>query len=118
MLAAAALSPWLSCAFTTKVTERTSRQRKISFDFHSRETAVYASTSSPEDCGCDDAVVPTITTYSGKPGSEALEIPDLRAAIQSPLIFNVNGERLRIDDVIGAPDDDLVSVVVFLRSLG
>jgi hypothetical protein len=67
--------------------------------------------SSTKDCGCEQVV------FSGKPSDAALDL-DARKAIVGSSVLSVNRDEVKIDDLIGAPSKNIVSVVVFLRSLG
>lgn len=64
-----------------------------------------------EDCGCEQVV------FSGKPSDVARDL-DARQAIVGSSVLSVNRDEVKIDDLIGAPSKNRVSVVVFLRSLG
>ena len=67
--------------------------------------------TTPEDCGCQE------TIFSGKP-SEIARGSNPREAIRQSSIFSVDGEEVTIDDLIGVPSEDQISIVIFLRSLG
>lgn len=65
-----------------------------------------------ENCGCQ-----VETVFSGKP-SEIARGLNPREAVRDIPFFSVNGDVVTMDDVIGKPGEEKVSVVVFLRSLG
>jgi len=67
--------------------------------------------SSTEDCGCEQVL------FSGKPSDAARDL-DARQAIVGSSVLSVNRDEVKMDDLIGAPSKNGVSVVVFLRSLG
>jgi hypothetical protein len=62
------------------------------------------------DCACK-------TSFSGSP-SEIARKSNPREVIRSDTLFKLSGEAVKIDDLIGEPSSDQVSIVVFLRSLG
>lgn len=66
-----------------------------------------------DDCGCQ--VVKT--RYGGVPSELAQNI-NHRQAIQENPVYNARGESIKLDVLIGEPDGEKVSIVVFLRSLG
>jgi hypothetical protein len=71
--------------------------------------------SSDEDCGCGP------TVFDGKPPTSAIrDTIDHRAVIGSLPLYNVDGEKTSIDDIIGYAKENpnKTSLVVFLRSLG
>jgi hypothetical protein len=70
-----------------------------------------AMASLTEDCGCEKVA------FSGKPSDAARDL-DARQAILGSSVLSVNRDEVKIDDLIGAPSKNAVSVVVFLRSLG
>jgi hypothetical protein len=70
-----------------------------------------AMASVTEDCGCQE------TVFSGKP-SEIARTSNPREAIRKKTFFSVNGDEVTMDDLIGKPSEEQISVVVFLRSLG
>lgn len=59
----------------------------------------------------------TTTTFEGKPTERAMNM-DLREQVRKGSFFNVNGDSVTIDELIGTPSESGVSIVVFLRSLG
>jgi hypothetical protein len=67
-----------------------------------------------DDCGSGDA-----TIFSGDPPQLAKEM-DIRERIRSESFLRVNGEAVRMDDLIGSPNSEHSqrSIVVCLRSLG
>jgi hypothetical protein len=72
------------------------------------------STDNADDCGC--ATAPTI--YSGKPSTYAQSINPrqlLRENNNNKPMYNVDGEEVFINTLL---DQNKVSIVVFLRSLG
>ena len=83
-------------------------------------TQTRATSLSPaeDDCGCGAEPTAIATVYSGKRSDRAMEITNIREAIRNRKFYTVNGESLTMDDIIGNPIDDRVSVVVLLRSLG
>jgi len=68
--------------------------------------------STSEDCGC-----PTPVAFSGKPPEQARML-NHREAIRKDVIYSVFGESVTMDELIGSPASEQVSIVVFLRSLG
>lgn len=70
--------------------------------------------SSVDDCGSGDA-----TIFSGDPPQLAKEM-DIRERIRAESFLRVNGEAVRMDDLIGSPNSEHSqrSIVVCLRSLG
>lgn len=65
-----------------------------------------------ENCGCQE------TIFSGKPSNKARAI-NPREEIRQKTLFSVNGEQVTMDELIGGPSEEQeVSIVVFLRSLG
>jgi hypothetical protein len=78
---------------------------------HNTFSSPLAMASSTEDCGCEKVV------FSGKPSDAARDL-DPRQAIVGSYVLSVNGDEVKIDDLIGYPSKNRVSVVVFLRSLG
>lgn len=66
-----------------------------------------------ENCGCG----PVEITFSGNPNEKARRL-DHREAIRKHSIYSTDGTKVSIDDLIGDPSNNQVSVVVFLRSLG
>jgi hypothetical protein len=71
--------------------------------------------SMKENCGCDDPV-----RYSGDPPEEIKLDFDIRQSLRSKNIYNIKGQSLTIDDILGEPDRPRkeTSIVVFFRSLG
>ena len=68
-----------------------------------------------DDCGC---ATTTATIFSGKP-SDSAKILNAREAVRQKQFFTVNGESTKMDDLIGqGTQNNNVSIVVFLRSLG
>lgn len=63
-----------------------------------------------DDCGCQ-------TEFSGKTPVTARTL-NHREAIREHPIYNVDGEPVTMDQLIGKPISNQISVVVFLRSLG
>lgn len=60
----------------------------------------------------------TNTIYEGKPTERALNL-DIRQEVRKSSFFDVNGNQVKMDELIGEPSSASgVSVVVFLRSLG
>ena len=57
------------------------------------------------------------TVYEGKPTERALNL-DIRNEIRKSSFFDVEGNSVTMDDLLGEPFQSGVSVVVFLRSLG
>ena len=57
------------------------------------------------------------TIYEGKPTERALAL-NIREEIRKSSFFDVEGNTVCMDDLIGEPSSSGVSVVVFLRSLG
>lgn len=71
--------------------------------------------SNNEDCGCGP------TVFDGKPPSSALrDAIDHRAVIGSLPLYNVDGVKTSMDDILGYGKEtpNKTSLVVFLRSLG
>jgi hypothetical protein len=64
-----------------------------------------------DDCGCQD------TIFSGKP-SEFARNTNHREDIRKHTFLSVNRDSVSMDDLIGSPSEEQISVVVFLRSLG
>jgi hypothetical protein len=65
-----------------------------------------------DDCGCQPQV-----TFSGKVPETARTL-NHREAVREHPIYNVDGESVTMDQLIGEPASDQVSIVVFLRTLG
>ena len=63
-----------------------------------------------DDCGCQ-------TEFSGKPPVTAQTL-NHREAVREHRIYNLDGETVAMDQLIGEPTMNQISVVVFLRSLG
>jgi hypothetical protein len=78
---------------------------------HNTFASPLAMVSLTEDCGCEQVV------FSGKPSDAARDL-DARQAIVGSSVLSVNRDEVKMDDLIGAPSKNRVSVVVFLRSLG
>jgi len=57
------------------------------------------------------------TVYEGKPTERALNL-DIREEVRKSSFFDVEGNFVTMDELIGEPSKSGVSVVVFLRSLG
>jgi hypothetical protein len=57
------------------------------------------------------------TIYEGKPTERALNL-DIREEIRKSSFFDVEGNTVTMDKLIGEPSQSGVSVVVLLRSLG
>lgn len=58
------------------------------------------------------------TIFEGKPTERAFNL-DIRQAVAKSSFFNVNGNPINMNDLLGEPSQSSgVSVVVFLRSLG
>ena len=84
-----------------------------------------------EDCGCpvdygddDDDLLTrssvssrTTTSFGGEPSLVARTL-DARRTVSSHLLYDARGRSVKLDDLIGRPQDDRTSIVVFLRSLG
>lgn len=84
-----------------------------------------------EDCGCpvdygddDDDLLTrssvssrTTTSFGGEPSLVARTL-DARRIVSSHLLYDARGRSVKLDDLIGRPQDDRTSIVVFLRSLG
>lgn len=71
--------------------------------------------STEAECGCASDVV-----FSGEPSLKAKGL-DLREAIRRDSVFDLNGNSVNFDDLIGEPGTktgESVAVAVFLRSLG
>jgi hypothetical protein len=64
-----------------------------------------------EDCGCADVM------FAGDPSDRAKSI-DARQALRNTKIYRVSGEPVLMDDLLGEPETNGVSIVVFMRSLG
>jgi len=73
---------------------------------------VTAMSAPTEDCGCAVDV-----KFSGKPPEVARSL-NHREVVRNQSIYNVHGKLVMLDDLIGKPTSNEVSVVVFLRSLG
>ena len=71
----------------------------------------FSTTDVVENCGCQE------TVYSGKPSDFARSL-NPREAVRGTTFFSVDGAATTMDDLIGRPTDDRLSVVVYLRSLG
>lgn len=67
-----------------------------------------------DDCGCQQEQE---TVYSGKPSESAMAL-DAREAIRNKRFLSVDGDSISMDDLIGKTNENKVSIVVFLRSLG
>jgi len=78
--------------------------------FHKNSVAMKVSSKALEttDCGC------VTTTYSGNPSDTARSM-NSRAIMNKSLVYNLNGEKTTIGDILG---ESQTSLVVFLRSLG
>jgi hypothetical protein len=86
-------------------------------------TTTLHSSNIEEDCGC---ATPTI--YTGKPSDEARNSINHRNVISKLPIYKIDGTETTIDDILlpsdgndggnDSGDNDNVSLVVFLRSLG
>jgi hypothetical protein len=72
---------------------------------------VTAMSTMQEDCGCQD------TLYSGKPSEIARQL-NPREAIRKHSFLSVDGDQVHMDDLIGQPSEEKISVLVLLRSLG
>jgi hypothetical protein len=72
---------------------------------------VTAMSTMQDDCGCQD------TLYSGKPSEIARQL-NPREVIRKPSFLSVDGDKIYMDDLIGQPSEEQISVVVLLRSLG
>jgi hypothetical protein len=57
------------------------------------------------------------TIFEGKPTERALNI-DIRNELTKSSFFDVNGNTVTMNELLGKPSASGVSVVVFLRSLG
>jgi len=77
-------------------------------------TLTLSSTSTTdEDCGCSDTVV-----FEGEPSDRARNL-NAREAVRSHPLYDADGQKIVMDDLIGPPDKKgKPSIVVFLRSLG
>lgn len=71
-----------------------------------------ATPSDDIDCGCQTQV-----KFSGNPPEKARTL-NHREVLREHQIYNVDGETIKMDQLIGEPTSNQVSVVVFLRSLG
>jgi hypothetical protein len=89
----------------------TLRSRNHGVVEHNTFYSPLAMSSSTEDCGCEQVL------FSGKPSDAARDL-DARQAIVGSSVLSVNRDEVKMDDLIGAPSKNRVSVVVFLRSLG
>jgi len=74
---------------------------------------------SPEadDCGCDTTTTRTPTIFSGNPSNTAKSL-NIQQAIRNGSIFNLNGEEVTMNGLLGRNNDNNLSIVIFLRSLG
>lgn len=103
-------------AFTLSPPE--TRMGRLSFQGSSQRNTIHralASDPNNEDCGCGP------TVFEGRPSSDAIrDIVDHRDVIGSLPLYNVNGQKTSINDILGDAKEnaDKTSVVVFLRSLG
>jgi hypothetical protein len=75
-----------------------------------------------DDCGCSSPLPPPpssllATRYGGEPSSAARAL-DAREALRGRAVHRLDGSAALVDDLIGKPDQETTSVVVFLRSLG
>jgi hypothetical protein len=74
-----------------------------------------------DDCGCSSPLPPPppllATRYGGEP-SPAARALDAREALRGRAVYRLDGSAALVDDLIGKPDQETTSVVVFLRSLG
>mmetsp|Transcript_32931 Transcript_32931/g.93628 ORF Transcript_32931/g.93628 Transcript_32931/m.93628 type:complete len:130 (+) Transcript_32931:60-449(+) len=71
-----------------------------------------ATLSDDIDCGCQTQI-----KFSGNPPEKARTL-NHREVLREHQIYNVDGETIKMDQLIGEPTSNQVSVVVFLRSLG
>ena len=109
-------------AFSSPVVSSFSVSRKLSFyAITERRSSSSASTirryaalnDINVDCGCSDSIV-----YSGEPSDRAKSL-DARQAIRASTFYNVNGDLVTFDQLIGTPESNTKPVIaVFLRSLG
>ena len=85
-----------------------------------------ATVDGEEDCGCPvdydgllagPVVTRTTTSFAGDPSSLARTL-DARRAVSSHRLYDARSSSVPLDDLIGRPEDDRTSIVVFLRSLG
>lgn len=71
--------------------------------------------STEQNCGCGESV-----RYSGDPPEEVKLDFDIRETLRHKNIYDILGNTVTIDDILGEPDTPLTatSIAVFFRSLG
>jgi len=73
--------------------------------------------SEADDCGCDTTNTRTRTIFSGNPSNTAKSL-NIRQAIRNGSIYDLYGKEVTMNSLLGRKDDNNLSIVIFLRSLG